>query len=239
MSSKSDRDNRSNQLNPNNASYYSSRRTRDDDDCEGGGNGQGALAEIKEHFAREILRAEDRENSSPVVESFLLNALTFAGDVLHGEFRVRLPNALFSGLRISSCGDVALHYGWSLLRRAFPDLQSEVACLRIRRLDGRDVWGASYSYLPKEPDSFYDAPDLFDNKQRLNALWFEGVRDQCEEFNRKLDQGELVGGEYLGMLLVDTKHQLGYLPSTTNPDQIPTKFSFRSRLVDDVLEGYV
>lgn len=237
MSSKSDRDNRSNQLNPNNPAYYSSRGGNDDDCDENDAlNGQDALSAIREHFAWERLRAEDRENSLPVVESFLLDALTFAGDTLSGEFRVRLPNASFAGLRISNCADVANYYSWPLLRRAFPNLQSHVACFRIRRLDGSDVFGASYSYIPREPDSFDDSPDRFEIKQRLNALWLEGIRDQCELFNRKVDQRELVGGQYLGMLLVDTKRQLGYLPSTRNPDQIPKEFSFRPWPSDDVLE---
>ena len=236
MSSKSDRDNRSNQLNPNNAAYYSSRASHDDE-CDEGEVlcPRDPLSAIREHFALERMREEDLKNARPVVECFLLDALTFTGDSLSGEFRVMLPNALFAGLRISNCADVAIYYGRELLSRAFPDLRLEIACLRIRRLDGSDVFGGNYSYVPKEPDSFYDAPDRFEMMQRLNALWSDGVRDLCEMFNQRLDQGAVVSGQYLGTLLVDKKRQLVYLPSTISPDQIPVDFSFRPWPFDEVL----
>jgi hypothetical protein len=93
MSGKSDADNHSNQLNPNNDAYYSSRGTSrdggdDDDDAYQGESNWRYRYELKR---QEILAANEAERARLMRDEFTLDFMCMNGRTAHLKFSAELP----------------------------------------------------------------------------------------------------------------------------------------------------
>lgn len=168
MSAKSDRDNRSNQLNPNNDAYYSSRgseRSGEDDDM---GAGQRVLdigAELSRFFAQEEHRRYMQERDRPEVGTYVgifvgLNGTTAlipiklsANPFMGNRDGARARNEDFAELVVGEIGrQLILRWGCPLALRTVLDS------------DGNDMFWSGYQY-PTGCDSA--------NRVQNERLWSE------------------------------------------------------------------
>lgn len=103
--SKHNDDNRSNQLNPNNDAYWSSRGADggSDDDDDYGFNRRRSFEEIS---AAERVASKEREIAQPVYERFTFDFLCLDGRKAHFEVIAKLPTGDYQTSRISNCTDI-------------------------------------------------------------------------------------------------------------------------------------
>ncbi len=217
MSSKDDRDNRANQLNPNNDAYYNSRgidRESDDDDydydcCAGIGIGKA----LHEMFAREDRERRQWEDNQPVYERFKLDFLSLDGQKSHLEIMAKLPRKGFSSGRVSDCTDLIRIVFFDLLSAFSRATEAPVAYYQVRDGQGKTLDWLSGTYRPKPPDYHHTAEQQA-KIERENLLWETSGEADVSRFKELLNseiEAEIPRTSS-GMVTVDCQNRIGLVP---------------------------
>lgn len=195
MSSKSDRDNRSNQLNPNNSAYSSSRGigAYDDDDRE-----YCASPSWWFNSPVDLSLAFQEQKRIKIHRTFTFDFMSMSGVKAHLKATVEFSNKLLSEPK---CTDVIEKKLQLRLSEVFERLtNSPIALLQVR-----DAWGKELEWLGEEYRHRRVSKKLdLEEQQRiiqLNELWMQSIKGKVREFKKKLKDHKSIPREDLGFIV--------------------------------------
>lgn len=197
MSAKSDRDNRSNQLNPNNDAYWDSRRQADDSDD--GGSTVSRADLIRQAFQRSF-QPDTPDLPEWLDGEYFMAIVAFDGRTRHVRFKTRVRDDIFrrpaSGV-VESVWDVQLRW-------MAQDCKLGIAYARIAgswngtRLH-RFIWNSPTVTEDGLEALLFGGGQLSDDIARAKA-WYSSVRDLANKFETVFECGDHAGSEDLGVL---------------------------------------
>lgn len=197
MSSKSDRDNRSNQLNPNNSAYSSSRGLgRDyDDDLEWEDRvsptrrpGSAAVPAPTCHKQERIKKYRE----------FTFDFMSMSGVKAHLKATVEFSNKLSSEPK---CTDVIEKKLQLHLREVFErETKSQTVFLQVRDGAGRELEWLGEQFRPRRISKKL-APEEQHRIRQLNELWSQSIKRKVQEFKKTLKDHKSIPREDLGFIV--------------------------------------
>lgn len=200
MSSKSDTDNRSNQLNPNNSAYSSSRGkgNYEDDDAEYYVSPSWGLNSL-------VVPAPTFHEQKRITihRTFTFDFMSMSGVKAHLKATVEFSNKLSSEMK---CTDVIEKKLQLRLSEVFERLtNSPIALLQVRDAGGRELEWLGEEYRLHRISKKLD----LEEQQRiheLNELWTQSIKGKVQEFKKKLKDHKSIPREDLGFIV--THHSL-------------------------------
>ncbi|WP_421832488.1 hypothetical protein [Limnobacter sp.] len=197
MSSKSDRDNRSNQLNPNNSAYSSSRglgRDYDDDleweQCESPIRGLDSAAVPALTFHKQERIKIHRE--------FTFDLMSMSGVKAHLKATVEFTNKFSSEPKYTDVIEKKLQLR---LREVFErETNSPIALILVRDAKGREMEWLGEEYQPRQISRKL-APEEQQRIRQLNELWSQSVKSKVQEFKKTLKDHKSIPREDLGFIV--------------------------------------
>ena len=197
MSSKSDRDNRSNQLNPNNSAYRSSRGLSNDyigdpewKYYESPTRGLGSAAVPAPTFHKQERIKKYRE--------FTFDFMSMSGVKAHLKATVEFSNKLSSEPK---CTDVIEKKLQLHLREVFErETKSPIVFLQVRDGAGRELEWLGEQFRPRRISKKLD-PEEQQQIRQLNELWSQSIKGKVREFKKKLKDHKSIPREDLGFIV--------------------------------------
>lgn len=186
MSSKSDRDNHSNQLNRNNAAYSSSRgwtKGRDDDgaDYEDGCAPVRRLSPEEERWQEQVREANRRmANTDPVERDFHFDFVTLDGRIYAHRVTIRISNPHLSRYSAQEVLEECFNRIWQALRLA---AKAPLAFGRASTDEGEWLEDLGFEYRPgatRATDSGRTQISEYDR------LWFEKAMTMAGDAKRRI-----------------------------------------------------
>lgn len=197
MSSKSDRDNRSNQLNPNNFAYSSSRGLSSDrfddlewEDCESPTRGLGSAAVPAPTPHKQERIKKYRE--------FTFDFMSMSGVKAHLKATVEFSNKLSFEPK---CTDVIEKKLQLHLREVFErETNSPIVFLQVRDGAGRELEWLGEQFRPRRISKKLD-PEEQQHIRQLNETWSQSIKGKVREFKKKLKNHKSIPREDLGFIV--------------------------------------
>lgn len=195
MSSKSDRDNRSNQLNPNNSAYSSSRGIGNYDDDEG--EYYVSPSWVGTSFSGHSLVSPDDQRIK-IYKQFTFDFMSMSGLTAHLKATVEFSSKFSCEPK---CTDVIEKKLQLRLREEFEQItNSPIALLQVRDADGRELKWLGEEYRPCRISKKLD----LEEQQRvrcLNELWSQSTKSKVQDFKKSLRDYESLPREDLGFIV--------------------------------------
>lgn len=195
MSSKSDRDNRSNQLNPNNSAYSSSRGIGgyDDDDGERYVSPRWGLNSL-------VVPAPTFHEQKRITihREFMFDFMSMSGVKAHLKATVEFSNKLSSEQK---CTEVIEKKLQIRLSEVFEQLtNSPIALLQVRDAGGRELEWLGEEYRLRRISKNLDLEEQ-QRIRELNELWTQSIKGKVQEFKKKLKDHKSIPREDLGFIV--------------------------------------
>lgn len=213
--SKCDDDNRSNQINPNNDAYYSSRGTDggSDDDDDYGYDSRRSSEEI---LAADRAAAKEREMALPVYERFTFDFLCLNGQKAHFEVTAKLPRKNYRTNRISDCTDIFELFIPEFKRVFIRETQCHIAYEYVRKDNGEplvqlqlDVWIDPYQWAP----FMRELTEKEILRRKHEEMLRESRRQLVTEFKKTLSLKEPIPRVKVGEITVDSRGEVLLTPA--------------------------
>lgn len=177
MSDKSDRDNRSNQLNSNNSAYHSSRTSgSSDDDDDYSYSSSGVTASIRSW-------TRQQENSTRYL-TFFIDFVLLNGDIINMKSHSEIHGMKTKGAAEDGAIAVMRAVNWYITAR----FKSNTAYCGVRVEGGADMEWACDTYKPKRIP-FKKTPEYLAKIVEEDDLWFLTGEKAVQEFKAKLSSG--------------------------------------------------
>lgn len=197
MSSKSDRDNRSNQLNPNNFAYSSSR-----------GLGRDCGDDLEWEYCESSTRGLDssvvpaptfhKQERIKIHREFMFDLMSMSGVKAHLRATVEFSNKLSSEPK---CTDVIEEKLQLRLREGFERItNSPIALLQVRDAKGRELEWLGEEYRLRRISKKLDLEEQ-QRIRELNELWTQSVKGKVQDFKKKLKNHKSIPREDLGFIV--------------------------------------
>ena len=200
MSSKDNADNHSNQLNPNNDAYYSSRgidRDYDDDDGDNFSSNRSFALEIAERSA-----AIERKRDELICERFTLDFLSLDGGMVNSELTAACPRENYRRNGIRDCIDI-IERVMPMLKREFVKVAGfPIASLRVRNERGVALEWLCEEFQPSKP-SYSDDAEAALLKLKYSKMWESSGKSLVEKFIQSLEGDKIIFRESLGKFTPD------------------------------------
>jgi len=194
MSSKSDNDNRSNQLNPNNDAYYSSRGISRYDDRYEDDDYDPAIY-LREIASNEAWKQREIEMRTPIIEEFTFDFMSMSGKKAHLKVKAQMPHKHYSDYRFSDCTDLIEKVWYPVLRRSFEqEANSPIAFLQIRDSNGNVLVWLNVEYRPRSISTLHHSPEQQQIAQ-VNELWEQSTRFKVDSFKKLLQNYKTIPRE--------------------------------------------
>lgn len=195
MSSKSDRDNRSNQLNPNNSAYSSSRGIGGYDDDDG------------EYYVSpswwfnspvDLGLAFQEQKRIKIHRTFTFDFMSMSGVKAHLKATVEFSNKLSSEQK---CTDVIEEKLQLRLCEEFEKItNSPIALLQVRDAGGRELEWLGEKYRPRRISKKLDLEEQ-QRIRELNELWTQSLKGKVREFKKMLKDPKSIPRGDLGFIV--------------------------------------
>lgn len=208
MSSKSDNDNRSNQLNPNNDAYYSSRGIGGDDGYDDGNDGEHYKTfDWVEYARKEAWRRREMEMQTPIKEEFTFDFMSMSGSRAHLKATAQLPNKHYSGPLFSDCIDLIEKALYPRMCKSFvKETNSPIAYSRVRDGKGNELIWLQEEYRPRSNSKLY-SPELQQQITQLNELWEKSTKFKVEDFKKLLQDYKTIPREDIGFIVTSDNYR--------------------------------
>lgn len=199
MSNKSDRDNRSNQLNPNNSAYSSSRGIGgyDDDDGEHYVSPNRGFS-VPVDFSS-VFKVQKRIK---IQRTFTFDFMSMSGVKAHLRATVEFSNKFSSEPKYTDVIEKNLQLR---LREVFErETNSPIAFLQVRDGAGRELEWLGEQFRPRRISKKI-TPEEQQRILQLNELWSQSIKGKVREFKKTLKDHKSIPREDLGFIVT---HQL-------------------------------
>lgn len=199
MSSKSDRDNRSNQLNPNNFAYSSSR-----------GLGRDCGDDLEWEYCESSTRGLDssvvpaptfhKQERIKIHRQFMFDLMSMSGVKAHLRATVEFSNKLSSEPK---CTDVIEKKLQLRLREVFErETNSPIAFLQVRDGAARELEWLGEQFRPRRIPK-KNAPEEQQRILHLNELWSQSTKGKVREFKKTLKDHKSIPHEDLNFIVTN------------------------------------
>lgn len=209
--SKCDDDNRSNQLNPNNAAYHSSRgnggRDDEDEDDDGYGYGYSCSRSLADSLAEDRAQREQQFMAEPVYERFTLDFLALDGRKSYLEVTAKLPRRSFRTNSISDCTDIFELFAPFIKNLFKEEVRVPIAFFQVRNGKGEVLGWMGDEYRPKIPMHNEKSEQKAIRIQHLE-MWENSGKILVEEFKKAVSLSNTLTRESLGEISVDGSGRL-------------------------------
>lgn len=205
MSGKSDNDNRSNQLNPNNDAYYSSRGiSRYDDDDDGD---YYTVVDWEQYARNEAWKQYQVEMRTPINEEFTFDFMSMSGSRVHLKATAQLPHKHSNGPLFTDCIDLIEKVLYPRLRIAFKqEVNSPIAYSRVRDGKGNELIWLQEEYRPRSNSILY-SPELQQQIAQLNELWEQSTKFKVDDFKKLLQNYKTIPREDVGFIITPENYR--------------------------------
>lgn len=197
MSSKSDRDNRSNQLNPNNSAYSSSRGLgRDyDDDLEW----EDRVSPTRRPGSAAVPAPTcHKQERIKIHREFTFDLMSMSGVKAHLKATVEFTNKFSSEPKYTDVIEKKLQLR---LREVFErETNSLIALILVRDAEGREMEWLGEEYKPRRISKKF-APEEQHRIRQLNELWSQSIKRKVQEFKKTLKDHKSIPREDLGFIV--------------------------------------
>lgn len=195
MSSKSDRDNRSNQLNPNNSAYSSSRGIGGYDD----GDGERYVSPSWGLNSLVVPAPTFHEQKRiKIHREFMFDFMSMSGVKAHLKATVEFSNKLSSEPK---CTDVIEKKLQLHLREVFErETNSPIVFLQVRDGAGGELEWLGEEYRPRRISKKL-APEEQQRIRELNELWTQSMKGKVRDFKKMLKDHKSIPREDLGFIV--------------------------------------
>lgn len=205
MSSKSDNDNRSNQLNPNNDAYYSSRGTGryddEDDDFY-------RAPDWNKVFKNEINMLREIEMRTPINEEFTFDFISMNGEKAHIKATAQLPYKNFGNSLFTDCTDLIDKILYPRLRTSFEkEAESPIVFSQVRNGKGNELIWLQTEYRPRRIDKIHDSLERQQEITQLNELWERSTKFKVEDFKKILRNYNTIPREDVGFIITHANYR--------------------------------
>lgn len=212
MSNKSNDDNRSNQLNPNNDAYYSSRgigigRYDEDDDFEGY-DSRSVIKRLCEELD-DIVRTEQRirDWETPINEEFTFDLMGMNGSRLHLKATAQLPYKKYSSHMISDCIDLIEKGLCPSLRRVFEsENKTKLVYLCVRDGQGKELVWLRQEYTT-QTSSFHDSSERKKEIKQQNEMWEQSTKYKVDDFKILLQDYKSLPRKDIGFVITPENYK--------------------------------
>lgn len=203
MSSKSNDDNRSNQLNPNNETYYSSRGISGYDDDEYEHYDSRDVVDRLRDDMNDLIRRERhiKEWQTLVCEEFTFDFMSMNGSKVHLKATAQLPHKNYSNTLISDCIDLIEKGLYPFMRRAFEkEVDSPIVFSRVRDGEGNELFWIQEEYMPRQ-NHFNYSPEEQQKITQQNETWVQATKFMVDDFREKLQNYKALPREDIGFII--------------------------------------
>lgn len=178
MSDKSDRDNRSNQLNSNNSAYHSSRSNGSSDDDDDYSYSARDVTESILSWMRESPKSKD-------YLTFFIDYVLLNGEIINMKLHFEIHGMKTKGNAEDGAVEVMRAVHWYITKR----FKSEVAYRAVRVEGGVDMVWACDTFKPKRTPIIKNSESLLKIADE-DKSWFATGEKAVKEFKARLGTGE-------------------------------------------------
>lgn len=204
MSSKSNNDNHSNQLNPNNDAYYSSRGISGyDDDDE-----YYPAVDWRQNARDEARMQHQMEMLTPINEEFTIDFMNMKGISAHLKATAQLPHKHFNSSRFTDCTDLIELVLYPRLYTVFEqEAKSPIVFSRVRDSDGNELTWLQHEYRPRSICKIHDSPERKQQITQLNKLWEQSTKFKVDNFKKLLQDYNAIPREDVGFIITPENYR--------------------------------